>query len=275
MRGVILNMENPTNIPPKAVILAAGVGSRIRPLTDDCPKCLLSVAGIPILERMIRNCQRCGITEFVVVLGYLHERVRRFVNDTFPGLRVSFIINEKYVETNTGYSLMLAEQNLGGTGFVKFDADVVFDSEILRHLIDSEFQNALCIDRDIQLDQEEVKVIVDDRLRILQVSKSADPKRAMGESIGIEKISAETAKYLFAELTRMMARHSHLQDYYEAAYERLMALGTTFHALDITGLNWTEIDTHDDLAAARNMFTGPNPETPTEVSMPARGVIDR
>lgn len=275
MRGAILNMENPTNIPSKAVILAAGIGSRIRPLTDDCPKCLLSVAGIPILERMIRNCQRCGITEFVVVLGYLHERVRRFVNDTFPGLRVSFIINEKYAETNTGYSLMLAEQNLGGTGFVKFDADVVFDSEILRHLIDSDFQNALCIDRDIQLDQEEVKVIVDDRLRILQASKSADPKRAMGESIGIEKISAETAKHLFTELTQMMTRHGHLQDYYEAAYERLMAQGTSFHALDITGLNWTEIDTHDDLAAARQMFTGPDQETPTGVSMPVGGVIDR
>jgi choline kinase len=238
----------------KAVILAAGVGSRIRPLTDDCPKSLLSVSGMPILKRMIRNCLNCGISEFVVVLGYLEERIKSFVYDAFPELQVTFIVNDKYGETNTGYSLMLAEQALDGTGFIKFDADVVFDSEILRRLISCEFESALCIDRDIQLDAEEVKVIVDDQLRVLQVSKTIDPNTALGESIGIEKISAETARLLFAELTQMMTHDAHLQDYYEAAYEQLMAQGTRFHALDITGLDWTEIDSHDDLSTANKMF---------------------
>ena len=243
--------------PHKAVILAAGVGSRIRPLTDDCPKSLLPVAGMRILERMIRNCQTCGVSEFVLVLGYLEAQVRRFVNETFPGLQATFIVNERYAETNTGYSLMLTERAIGGTGFIKFDADVVFDAQILRRLIDSDFQNALCIDRDIQLDAEEVKVLVDDQLRVLRASKTVDPETALGESIGIEKISAETAELLFAELTLMMTLDIHQQDYYEAAYERLMAMGTAFHALEITGLNWTEIDTHDDFAAANRTFGAP------------------
>ncbi|NIA68832.1 phosphocholine cytidylyltransferase family protein [Pelagibius litoralis] len=250
-------MKSPPKPAHKAVILAAGVGSRIRPLTDDCPKSLLSVAGTPILERMIRNCQSCGISEFVLVLGYLEERIRRFVDDTFPELQITFVVNDKYTRTNTGYSLMLTERAIGGSDFIKFDADVVFDPSILRRLIDSDFQNALCIDRDIQLDAEEVKVIIDDQLRILQASKTVDPKTALGESIGIEKISAETAKLLFAELTLMMADDAHQQDYYEAAYERLMAQGTAFHALEITDLNWTEIDTHDDFATANSLFSVP------------------
>ncbi len=247
-------MEISTTHSHKAVILAAGVGSRIRPLTDDCPKSLLMVAGKPILEHMIRNCQNCGISQFVIVLGYLEQRIRKFVGETFPELDVIFVVNDRYAETNTGYSLMLAEQAIGEASFIKFDADVVFDPDILKRLIGSNFQNALCIDRGIQLDAEEVKVIVDDQLRVLQASKTVDPKTAFGESIGIEKICSATAKLLFAELTLMMAQSGHLQDYYEAAYECLMARGTEFQALDITGLKWTEIDTHDDYAAANELF---------------------
>ncbi len=249
------NMTQETKHFHKAIILAAGVGSRIRPLTDDCPKSLLIVEGIPILERMIRNCQNCGISEFIIVVGYLEERIRRFVKDTFPELQVTFVVNDRYTETNTGYSLMLAVQAVGNTSFIKFDADLVFDPEILRRLIASDFQNALCIDRDIQLDAEEVKVIVDDQSLVLQASKSIDPKIAHGESIGIEKICAATAKLLFAELMLMMGQSGHLQDYYEAAYEWLMTRGTEFRALDITGLDWTEIDTHDDFAAANRIFS--------------------
>lgn len=250
-------MNQASNQPFKAVILAAGVGSRIRPLTDDCPKSLLLVAGKPILERMIRNCQDCGITEFVLVLGYLQDRIRAFVSDTFPDLQVTFVVNDRYAETNTGYSLMLAKQAVGEGSFIKFDADVVFDPEILLRLIACDFKNALCIDQDIQLDAEEVKVVVDENMLVLKASKTVDPKVAFGESIGIEKIGADTAKLVFAELTLMMGEAVHLQDYYEAAYERLMTQGTRFHALEITGLNWTEIDTHEDFAAAKQMFDGP------------------
>ena len=243
--------------PPKVVILAAGIGSRIRPLTDDCPKCLLDVAGTPILERMIQNCLSCDLSEFILVLGYLDHRIRAFISKTFPEIDVTYVLNDKYAETNTGYSLMLAAAPLAGANFIKFDADVVFDPKILRRLMHSPFPTVLCIDRAIQLDAEEVKVIVDEQSRVLRASKTVAPNAAQGESIGIEKIDAETAALLFAELSLMMGDVAHHQAYYEAAYEQLMAIGAAFHALDITGLNWTEIDTHNDLATA-NKMTGPS-----------------
>jgi choline kinase len=247
-------MSPASSLPPtKVVILAAGVGSRIRPLTDDCHKCLLAVAGTPILERMIRNIQACGLTEFVFVLGYRDDQIRTFVRDRFPDLVATFIVNDRYRHTNTGYSLMLAQSATGGAGFVKFDADVVFDPAILHRLITGKEENALCIDRNIKLDAEEVKVVVDGDLRVLRASKAIDPGTAMGESIGIEKISAAAASLLFTELDVMMADNAHHQDYYEAAYERLIARDVAFHAVDITGLNWVEIDTHEDFAVANQI----------------------
>jgi choline kinase len=240
--------------PPKAIILAAGVGSRIRPLTDNCPKTLLQVGGVPILERMLTNIGSCGIDETIIVLGYLHEHIESFVRDTFPDLDVQFIVNARYSETNTGYSLMLAEDAVGQSSFVKFDGDVVFDVEILQRLLSSAGNNQLCIDRNIQLDAEEVKVTLSGDTRVAKVSKSLSPSEAVGESIGIEMINGETAKLLFAELRAMMHNPQNLQEYYEGAYELLIANGVAFEALDVTDLAWTEIDTREDFESATKIF---------------------
>ncbi|MFT7577954.1 MAG: choline kinase [Alphaproteobacteria bacterium] len=238
----------------KAIILAAGVGSRIKPLTDSCPKSLLTVAGMSILERMIGNIQACGINEIILVLGYLNQQIEELVTKKFPDIEATFIFNEKFEETNTGYSLMLTEAAVNGTGFVKFDADVVFEIEILRKLIASPLENCLCIDRDIQLDAEEVKVLEGENNRVLQASKTVDPSEAVGESIGVEKINSDTARLLFEELGLMMRETTNYQTYYEAAYERLISNDVPFHTVDITGLNWTEIDTHEDFRTANEMF---------------------
>ncbi|MFX0547610.1 sugar phosphate nucleotidyltransferase [Roseovarius sp. S1116L3] len=242
---------------PTAVILAAGVGLRLAPLTDDCAKTLLSVGGSLILERMIRNCLSCGISQFILVLGHRADQIKQFVDKTFRGIRVTYVINERYRDTNTGYSLMLASSAIGAGEFIKLDADVVFDVKVLRNLIDKALPNVLCIDRNIALEDEEVKVVTDEAMQVLEIGKSVDPKSAIGESVGIEKISAKTAPILFAELTQMMESPAHHHDYYEAAYERLVAKGIAFHALDITGLNWTEIDTPSDFAIANAMFGTP------------------
>jgi choline kinase len=246
-----------TKRPPMAVILAAGIGSRLSPLTDNSAKCLLSVGGSVILERMIRNCLSCGISQFVLVLGHRADEIKQFVDKTFRGIRVTYVINDRYRETNTGYSLMLAAPVIGSAEFIKFDADVVFDVKILRQLIDSRQSNVLCIDRNIALEDEEVKVITDDQLQVLEVGKSVDSKLALGESIGIEKISAKTGPVLFAQLTEMMQDYANLQNYYEAAYAQLVTQNVVFNALDITGQNWTEIDTPEDFTAANAMFGSP------------------
>ncbi len=241
---------------PVAVILAAGIGSRLSPLTDTCAQSLLLVGGSAILERMIRNCLSCGMSQFVIVLGHRADDIRQFVDKAFRGIRVTYVINDRYSATNTGYCLMLASAAIGTAEFVKFDADVVFDVKVLRQLLDSDSLNAVCIDQNIALDAGEVKVkvIANDKMQVLEIGRAVDAKLALGKSLGVEKISAKTGALLFAELAQMMTHHGHLQEEYEAAYARLIASGTEFRALDITGLNWTEIDTAEDFAAANSMF---------------------
>jgi len=238
----------------KAVILAAGLGSRIRPLTDGCPKTLLTVGTMTILERMLTALRSCGINDIVIVVGYLGQNIASFVSEHFGDMNIELVANPRYDETNTGYSLMLAEAFIGDSAFVKFDGDVVFDEEILQRLLAGVDGNYLCVDRNIQLDAEEMKVSLADGSRVALVSKSLAPAQAIGESIGIEVINASTGHVLFAELRAMMADPANLQDYYEAAYERLIADGLAFHAIDITGLAWTEIDTRQDYDLANELF---------------------
>jgi len=204
---------------------------------------------------MLSHIKTCGINEVIFVLGYLQDQIKDYVKTQFPDLIVQFITNEKYEVTNTGYSLMLTKDFVKNSTFIKFDADVVFDINILKTLIASEYDNCLCIDKNINLDAEEIKVIIKDDNRVVKASKTVNPLDAIGESIGIEKISGETAHTLFNDLELMMKDEQYHQEYYEAAYERLIEKDVPFYALDISGLRWTEIDTKEDFMLAGKIFT--------------------
>ncbi len=243
-----------SNTPPKAIILAAGIGSRLGSLTQDCPKCLLEVNGVKILERMITTSLACGISEFVFVLGFMHERIEEFVQTRFPKIDAAFVLNKTFRSTNTGYSLLLAEPHCRGRSFVKFDADVVFEEKIIVALLNDPHENCLCIDRNVTLGAEEVKVIVGSGNRIFEASKTVPTEAAAGESIGIEKIGAHAALSLFDELKSMMLDLSKHDEYYERAYENLCPMGVDFFAVDISGQKWGEIDTPEDYKAANLDF---------------------
>lgn len=238
----------------KAILLAAGIGSRIRPLTDDKPKCLLEVNGRTILQNMIENVIAVGMTEVIIITGYLEEQIKAYIAEHFPTLNVTYIRNEKYLDTNTGYSLMLTKDAVNGDAFIKFDADVVFEKAILQKLVDSEYETALCLDKNINLEAEEVKAIATPEGKVLEVGKKLDPAKAAGESIGIEKIGKEAAALLYAELERLMEDTANWKEYYDDSYTTLVNQGVPFGVVDITGLKWVEVDTHEDYARAKELF---------------------
>lgn len=238
----------------KAIILTAGVGSRIRPLTDHTPKPLLAINEKPIIERMVDAILAVGITEIIVVTGYLSDQVTSFLQTKYPDTSFTFIHNDKYDQTNTGYSLLLTKAAVGDDDFIKFDGDVVFEKAVLEKLVKSNVPSALCIDTNINLEAEEVKVITNGNNKVLEVGKKLDPHRANGESIGIEKIEKEAGKIFYAELEKLMQDEKNWQEYYDDTYTTLVARGVPFYAVDITGLDWVEIDTHDDFHKAEETF---------------------
>lgn len=237
----------------KAVILTAGVGSRIRPLTDTLPKPLLEIGGKTILGRMVDAILDEDIKEIVVVTGYRGQQIQRFLQEVYPAIPFHFIHNEHYNDTNTGYSLLQTKQAVGSDAFIKFDADVLFEASILKKLLKST-ASALCIDKNIHLEAEEVKVITDDSMRVVEVGKKLEPSRAKGESIGIEKIDNAAGKVLFSELEKLMTYKENWQEYYDDSYTTLAGKGIPMYAVDITGLKWVEIDTIQDFRRAEKLF---------------------
>lgn len=101
----------------QAVILAAGTASRLRPLTEHCPKCLLQIGGKTLLERTIEAITGSGINEITVVTGYLKDMIVTFLNEHYPNLTFHFIHNEDYASTNNIFSLWLARTQVEGKTF--------------------------------------------------------------------------------------------------------------------------------------------------------------
>lgn len=233
----------------KALILAAGMASRLRPLTDHTPKCLLNVGNRSLLQRSIDSLVAAGIDELVIVTGYLHEQIESFVNNNYPALKVTYIYNNVYASTNNIFSLWLARPEVDGEDFLLLDSDLLYSPEIIGRVLSSEHANVLTLIRH-PLCEEEIKVIVDNSGSIVELNKTCNPLDAIGESLGIEKIGAAYSTALYNELDLMM-NTEHLENvFYERAFERLIPQGHTFRIVDATDLFSCELDTVEDFEAA-------------------------
>lgn len=229
-----------------AVILAAGVASRLRPLTNTIPKSLLEVGGKPLLLRNLETLKSNGITRVIVVTGYLHTMIESFVRSLHPGIEVEFVHNPVFDQTNNNYSLWLARTALNGEGMILLDADILFDRRILSSLITSSHDDALIMRASDQLGHEEIKCELDVNGTVRRIGKHIEPKAAAGESIGIEKFSQATTALLFDVLSR---RHVY-NEFYEASFQEVIDQGAKIFAVDTGGFPCMEIDTPEDLSAA-------------------------
>lgn len=234
-----------------AVILAAGMASRLRPLTDRCPKCLLQVGQRTLLQRTVDALVANGVDELVVVTGYRNEMIEDFLKVHYPALKLHLIHNAVYSSTNNIYSLYLAREQVEGKPFLLLDSDILFDPAIIARLLQQP-ETTLAVNNH-ELGDEEIKVIVDGQNRIQEISKVCSIADAIGESVGIEKMNADYSAALFAELVPMMEQERQVNVFYEKAFERLIPQGYCFKATDTTDLFSIELDTVEDFERAREL----------------------
>lgn len=236
----------------RAIILAAGMASRLRPLTDTTPKCLLKIGERSLLQRSIDALIGNGIKEIVIVTGYLHNLIEDFIKQQYPNVNVSFIHNDIYDSTNNIYSLWLARPKADGEEILLLDSDLLYDPEIITRVLDTLAANILTLIRH-DLGEEEMKVVTDggSEGNITEISKTCSPTDAIGESLGIEKMGKAYTSALYKELEPMM-NQEHLENvFYEKAFERLIPQGHTFKVLDVTDLFSCELDTIEDFQNAK------------------------
>jgi choline kinase len=235
----------------KSVILAAGVSARLRPLTDDIPKCLLRIGGKTILERTVDNLLAHDLDDIIIVTGYLQERIRDFLAGRYPRLKVAYIFNDLYATTNNIYSLWMTKARIGNGGMLLMDSDILFDKGILGLLLGSEHRDGLALRSDRQLGDEEIKVRVRPDGSIAEIGKAVDSAQAAGESIGIEKFSPDFTSRLFAILDRKIEKENQAGVFYEAAFQEAIDAGEKIFAVDIGPLKCIELDTAEDIERAQ------------------------
>jgi choline kinase len=234
------------------VILAAGMAKRLRPLTDTKPKCLLEVGKRTLLERTVDAMRQAGIQEFLVVTGYRGEMIREFLTIHYPLSTIHYLDNIDYEHNNNIYSLWMACQKVRGCDFLLMDSDILCDpAAVVR--IAQEQTSALAVNRH-ELGEEEMKVVVDADSRITEISKTCRPEDAMGESVGIEKITADYSEALARELDQMILQEGLIDIFYERAFERLIPQGHTFKVVDTTHYFSYELDTPEDFQRAQELM---------------------
>ncbi len=234
----------------KAVILCAGSSTRLRPLTDEIPKCLLPVGEVPILRRAMSHLQALRIDEVVVVTGYREERIHQAVRAWGTSFATTFVSNPEYASTNNAYSLLLSRPHVEGEELLLLDGDIVFERTILDLLLENAHPDCLALRPAPDLGDEEIKCELDADGMVVRIGKDVPVARAAGESIGIERFSPATSRRLFEVLEDRVRRRGLVNEWYEASFQEMIDAGARIEAVDVQGRTCIEIDTADDLSAA-------------------------
>jgi choline kinase len=241
-----------------AIIMCAGQGKRLRPLTNDRPKSMLEVGRKPLLARHIEHLAAWGVAEIVLVVGFRRGEIDALAARGAPqGVRLTRIENEDYERSGSGYSLALGLRHLERERFagdVEFmDADLLYPRALLRPLLEPPTTgNAILVGHGKEDDEEAVKVRGPEG-RVLELAKKTKRKDLPfhGESVGIGRLSPEGRAAL---LTWMAEREKTTRDYeWEHALEG-RAVALDLRSIQAPDLPWTEIDTIEDLKKAEGLL---------------------
>jgi choline kinase len=239
----------------KAIVLSAGQGRRLLPLTADRPKCMLPVDGERcVLEIQLETLARCGVERATVVVGFGAAQVERYLARTpFPGLAVETLYNPFYALSDNLVTCWLA-RHLMHEDFVLLNGDTVFEDAVLRRLLQGP-ANAITvtIDHKRAYDDDDMKVSVDDEGRLVAIGKTLKPEMVNGESIGLLCFRGSGPK-LFREAVERTIRHpGALKAWYLSVVNEL-AQDTPVDTASIRGLWWRELDSPEDLAELQRSF---------------------
>lgn len=233
-----------------AVILAAGTGTRLMPLTKDVPKPLLEIGDMSLLERMMIICIAHGVDEFVIVVGHKKQKVLDKVDylSNKYDVKINTVENKEYSQTNTSCSVSLATKNLDDDVMI-INGDNVVDEHIISGLLKIG-KTALVIDNHKELNEESFKLRIEDE-KIMEIGKGINISTASGEFIGISKVARDDLNSFNSILEALIAED--VQNYYDLAYKDL-SQESRIDYFYTNGLKWTEIDDKNDWEYAHTLI---------------------
>jgi Histidinol-phosphate/aromatic aminotransferase and cobyric acid decarboxylase len=243
----------------KAIILAAGYGNRMRPLTDTVHKTLLTVAGETIIGRIIDGLCNNNITDIVVVTGYRDRELVDFLSKNYAHCTISYVHNERYRETNNIYSMALAFENtVIDSDIVLIESDLIYEPSVIQRLLNSKRPNVALVDKYARgMDGTVVKVeegvitsVIPPHLQDEKFDFSDKYK-----TLNIYKFSKDFCNSVFKKLLTYYAKVINDNCYYELILGILIYMQQeTIYAEILQGEKWAEVDDPNDLHAAEFTF---------------------
>ena len=226
----------------RAIILAAGAGTRLSPLTSNCPKCLVPAGSRVLLDYQIGALRRVGVEDIVLVIGYKAGQIRRHC-----GAAARYIENPEYLTTNSIYSFFLARQELD-TDLFLFNCDILFHPDVLKRMLDSEYSNVVAVDSQVGRSADEMNVQFSSDGCVKAISKELDPAIAQAQSVQLVKLDAAGARLVAEEVENLIAQEKK-GAFPTASYAPLIR-ANRFYSVEAGDLPWAEIDSMEDYAQA-------------------------
>lgn len=233
----------------KAVILAAGLSTRLRQCTQGLPKTLLTFGPRTILDYQLDSLFETGIREVAIVVGYQKQRILDHVARHHRRRRpaITFIENPRFAETNNIYSLWLALEWVGQTDFLALNADVLYHTGILRPALAAPEPISVIIDPEFREDP--IKVLIQGN-RVTTMRKGIPRHESCGTYVGITRFSADICSAFFAAM-KALVDEGQVDVFFNVGVERLIAQGVPVGFTTTQGLPWSEVDDEGDLEFAR------------------------
>jgi choline kinase len=237
----------------KAVILSAGQGKRLLPLTADCPKCILPVGGRSLVEWQIDELAKCGIDQVSVVLGFRADKVERILRERYGSHHVKTIYNADFAVSDNLVSCWAAHGEMH-SDFVLLNGDTLFEAAVMQRLLDTPHRPVtVAISHKKDYDADDMKVELDG-CRLVNIGKDLLPDQVDGESIGMILFRGQGPGLFRLALEKTLETPSAQTKWYLSVVDE-MARSMPVWTCSIEGLQWCEVDYYADLKLAEKVVS--------------------
>jgi len=243
----------------QAIILAAGMGRRLKDLTKDNTKCMVKVNGVSLIDRMLHQIEELKLSRIVIVTGYKGEELTNYIKTLSIETPIVYIDNPIYDKTNNIYSLSLAEKELTEDDTLLFESDLIFDTSIIRELVDDPRDTLALVDK-YESWMAGTCVTLDDDDSIISFIPGTKLDHANDniyyKTVNIYKFSKEFSDKYYVPFLRAYRKALGENEYYEQVLRVITDLGREFiKGKRLNGQKWYEIDDVQDLDIAESIFT--------------------
>ena len=247
----------------QAIILAAGMGKRLKELTSDNTKCMVKVNGVTLIERMLRQIERQKVSRIVIVTGYEGQKLKDYIGTLDIKTPIKFIDNPIYDKTNNIYSLALASNELCEEDTLLFESDLIFEDAVLDELVNDSRDTLALVDKyESWMDGTCVKLADDDTIEAFVPGKKIlfEEIPEYYKTVNIYKFSSEFSQKYYVPFLKAYEKALGENEYYEQVLRVITMLDEpVIRAKRLTGQKWYEIDDIQDLDIAESIFT-PDPD---------------